>query len=190
MRLLRKSGQSRHVNLCHTKAWDVPRTAVLVSLAASLGLSAAQTVRAATATNQIRILQIENGGYVEVLTPHSTDWVPTTITNFTLGPNFRVRTGPNTRALLRWSDQTIVPMDALTELEILPPHEAKALFGMNLIKGIISFFHRDEPGRIRIITRGVSAGIDGTEFVLQVDTIGPVVRTTLSVIDGKVHVYN
>jgi Tfp pilus assembly protein PilF len=52
-----------------------------------------------------------------------------------------------------------------------------------LIRGIISFFHRDKPGRIQIITRGTVAGIEGTEFVMaESDTD----ETMLSVIDGKV----
>jgi tetratricopeptide (TPR) repeat protein len=81
-------------------------------------------------------------------------------------------------------------MDALTELEILPPHEPKAQFGLNLLKGVISFFHRDEPGRIRAVTRGVTAGVEGTEFVLAVAGEGLTEKTTLYVIDGKVRLTN
>ena len=49
------------------------------------------------------------------------------------------------------------------------------------------FFHRDEPGRIRVITRGAVAGVEGTEFVVTADETE---RTTLSVIDGKVRFGN
>src|SRR4029079_2976300 len=55
------------------------------------------------------------------------------------------------------------------------------------VRGIISFFHRDKPGRIRIITRGAVAGIEGTEFVLAADDASV---TTLSVIDGRVQFTN
>jgi tetratricopeptide (TPR) repeat protein len=91
---------------------------------------------------------------------------------------------------LRWSDQGVMPVGALTELQVLPPGAANEEYGLHLIKGILSFFHRDKPSRIRIITSGVQAGVDGTEFVMSVDTSGPVERTTMSVIDGKVRFYN
>jgi tetratricopeptide (TPR) repeat protein len=77
----------------------------------------------------------------------------------------------------------VVPFGASTELEVLPPHDADAQAGLHLVRGVISFFHRDKPGHIHIITRGAIAGIEGTEFVLAVDNTD---RTTLSVIDGKV----
>ena len=56
-----------------------------------------------------------------------------------------------------------------------------------MLRGIVSFFHRDEPGRIRVITRGAVAGVEGTEFVMAADDTE---RTTLSVIDGKVRFGN
>ena len=69
---------------------------------------------------------------------------------------------------LRWSDKSVVTFGASTELEILPPHAADAQSGLHLLRGILSFFHRDTPGRIRVITRGAVAGVEGTEFVLAV----------------------
>ena len=178
----------RRMTGCQAQGHNVLLVAILTWLSAAPGVSNGQPVRIGGPTNTIRIEQIERG-VVEVLTPGSTIWVPTT-TNMTLGPNFRVRTGLNTRATLRWSDESVVPMNALTELEILPPDDPKSLFGLNLLKGIISFFHRDEPGRIRVLTRGAAAGIKGTEFVVEIDTSGPVERTRLSVIDGRVQFYN
>src|SRR5206468_8708344 len=62
--------------------------------------------------------------------------------------------------------------------------------GLNLFKGLLSFFHRDEPGRIRVITRGGTAGVKGTEFVVAVETVNGTERTTLSVIDGTVEFGN
>src|SRR5207247_2448234 len=53
-----------------------------------------------------------------------------------------------------------------------------------------SFFHRDKPGHIRATTPGTFAGVDGTEFVLAVDTLCNTEQTTLSVIDGKVRFGN
>jgi Flp pilus assembly protein TadD len=59
-----------------------------------------------------------------------------------------------------------------------------------LIQGIISFFHRDKPGRISIFTSGAAAGVEGTEFVMKVETVNGIDVTTLSVIDGLVRFYN
>ena len=114
---------------------------------------------------------------MEVSPPRSADWILTS-TNQILKPGYRLRTGPNSRVALRWSDQSVVPFGASTELEILPPHTADAGPGLKLFRGILSFFHRDSPGRIRVITRGAVAGVEGTEFVLEVDQVNDTERTT------------
>ena len=139
------------------------------------------------AADEIRILEIQ--GTLQILAPGAAVWVKTT-TPQTLGPGYRLRTGPNGRVLLRWSDQSVVPFGAMTEIEILPANQPEAQAGLRLVKGILSFFHRDKPGRIRVITRGAVAGVEGTEFVLQVETVDNVERTILSLIDGKVEFSN
>ncbi len=138
---------------------------------------------AGSGTHPIRI--VEMAGTVEISLPPGADWVITQ-TNQLLRPFYRLRTGPNSRAALLWSDQSILPVGPLTELEILPPHARNAEAGLHLVKGILSFFHRDKPGRIRVITAGATAGIEGTEFVVEVASLRNVERTTLSVIDGQV----
>jgi len=132
----------------------------------------------------IRIVQIE-GGVVEVMPAPATLWIRTQ-TNQLLRPFDRVRTGRNARAALRWSDRSVVPMDARTEIEILPPHAAGAEPGLHLIQGVLSFFHRDRPGSLRAVTRGAVAGIEGTEFVLRVDQVGEGEQTSLAVFEGRV----
>jgi len=99
----------------------------------------------------------------------------------------RLRIGANSRMALLWSDRSVVSFGALTEVEVLPPDSSDAQCGLHLLRGIVSFFHRDEPGRIRVITRGAVAGVEGTEFVVTADETE---RTTLSVIDGKVRFGN
>ncbi|MCX6896129.1 MAG: FecR domain-containing protein [Verrucomicrobia bacterium] len=136
-----------------------------------------------SATNQIRILEFQ--GEVAV-SPAGANWQPAQIHQL-LSPADHLRTGPNSRCALRWSDQSIISFGASTELEILPPHDAAAQSGLQLVHGILSFFHRDQPGRIRIITRGAVAGVEGTELVLAVNDAG---QTTLSVVDGKVRFAN
>jgi len=129
---------------------------------------------------------VELQGAVEISPAGATTWVLTQ-TNQVLYPRDRLRTGPNSRVSLHWSDESIVPFGASTELEVLPPDGADAQPGLHLVRGVLSFFHRDKPGRIRVVTRGAQAGIEGTEFVLAVDDSD---RTTLSVIDGKVRFGN
>ena len=144
----------------------------------------AQPANPGQATNEIRIVALQ--GTVEISPKGATTWVLTQ-TNQVLYPFDRLRTGPNSRVALHWADESIVPFGASTELEVLPPHEKDAEAGLHLVRGVLSFFHRDKPGRIRVITRGAVAGIEGTEFVLAVDDSD---RTTLSVIDGKVRFGN
>ncbi len=130
--------------------------------------------------NDIRIVEIQ--GKVETSPAGTTTWV-LAATNQTLHPFDRLRTGTDSRVAFRWSDQSVMQFNASTELEILPPDSPNAQSGLHLIRGMLSFFHRDEPGRIRVITRGAVAGVEGTEFVMAVNDSD---RTTLSVIDGKV----
>jgi hypothetical protein len=151
------------------------RAAIFVLLAAGAGKSFAQSAPAAAATNEIRIVELQ--GAVEILPAGAAVWTPAQARQ-PLHPFDRIHTAENSRVALRWSDQSIVPFGASTELEILPPDAANAQAGLRLIRGILSFFHRDQPGRIRLITRGAVAGVEGTEFVMAVDAAD---RTTLSV---------
>ena len=153
-------------------------------LAANGRQTFAQTANHIQATNNIYILEIQ--GSVEVLSANKTAWEKPHNRQI-LHPFDRLHTDANSRVVLHWTDESIIPFGASTELEILPPNSAENHAGLHLIRGILSFFHRDKPGRIQIITRGAIAGVEGTEFVLDVD---PTDRTTLSVIDGKVRLSN
>jgi Tfp pilus assembly protein PilF len=153
---------------------------LVVCSSKSLGQAAAP----APAPAAIQILEIQ--GLVEILPVGETVWVSAN-TNRILHSFDRIHTAANSRIALRWSDQSVLLFSASTELEILPPDSSGNLSGLHLIRGMISFFHRDKPGRIRIITGGAVAGVEGTEFVLAVNDAD---RTTLSVIDGKVNFGN
>jgi len=142
--------------------------------------SHAEPITVGRATNEVQIVELQ--GSAEILSARATTWVPAQI-NQILHPFDRLRTGANSRIALRWSDQTVITFGASTELEVLPPPSPDAQYGLHLIRGIFSFFHRDQPGRIQIITRGAVAGVEGTEFVMAVNDAE---LTRLSVIDGKV----
>jgi outer membrane receptor protein involved in Fe transport len=160
-----------------------PRLSALLALAC-LALCG-EAARAAG--GEIRIQEAQ--GRVEVSPAGAATWVLTQAGQV-LHPFDRLRTGPDSRATLLWSDQSVVPFGASTEIEILPPHDPAAASGLNLIKGILSFFHRDRPGRIRVITRGAAAGVEGTEFVIESGEVNGVERTRLSLIDGTVRFSN
>jgi outer membrane receptor protein involved in Fe transport/Tfp pilus assembly protein PilF len=147
----------------------------------------AQPMAGGGATNEIRIVELQ--GTAEVAPAAATTWAPVQ-TNRILHPFDRLRTGANSRMALLWTDRSVVSFGALTELEILPPDSADAQCGLHLLRGIVSFFHRDEPGRIRVITRGAVAGVEGTEFVLAVEPGKDTELATMSVIDGKVRFGN
>jgi Tfp pilus assembly protein PilF len=172
-------GQGRlnlHVKVGRVILW----VAIFVFLATSVEISRAQAGAGNQNSNEIRIAELQNT--VEISPAGTTLWMLAQ-TNQVLHPFDRLRTGVHGRVTLRWSDLSIVPFGASTELEILPPNSPGAQSGLHLIRGIISFFHRDKPGRIQIITRGAVAGVEGTEFLLAVNDTD---RTTLSVIDGRV----
>ena len=147
----------------------------------------AQSADGAAITNEIRLVELQ--GTAEVAPAAVTTWIPAQ-TNQILRPFDRLRTGANSRIALLWSDQSVVTFGALTELEVLPPEAFHAQCGLHLLRGILSFFHRDKPGRIRVITRGAVAGVEGTEFVLAVEPGKDTEVTTMSVIDGRVRFGN
>jgi Tfp pilus assembly protein PilF len=125
---------------------------------------------------------------VEVLPHDSQRWLPAAA-GLTLEPFDRVRIGPDGFVNILWSNSGL-SFGALTELEIRPPPTAGGDRGLHLIKGILSFFHRGKPGRINVITSGAFAGIEGTEFVMQVGGSNGMGQTELSVLDGTVRFTN
>ena len=161
--------------------------AIFGGFLACVGVSRAQPMAGGAATNEIRIVELQ--GTAEVAPGATTTWVPAQ-TNQILHPFDRLRTGANSRIAFLWSDRSVVSFGALTEVEVLPPNASDAQCGLHLFRGIISFFHRDEPGRIRVITRGAVAGVEGTEFVMGVETGKGTELAMMSVIDGKVRFGN
>jgi tetratricopeptide (TPR) repeat protein len=163
------------------------RTAILISIGMLLsvcGLGAPAAEITNQPATQIRIIELQ--GKVEIAPAGTTIWT-SALTNQVLKPSDRLRTGPNSRVALRWSNESVIPFGASTEIEILPPQNDEPESGLRLVRGILSFFHRDKPGRLRVTTRGTTAGIEGTEFVLAVNDTD---RTTVSVIDGRVRFGN
>src|SRR5690242_19841838 len=119
---------------CHVPTRILLFLTLLTCLPAALEARSAQTPVDAGQLNAVRIESIEKDGIVELLTPGSAVWVRTTA-NQILSQGTRLRTGLNTRAVLRWSEKSVVRLDALSLLEVLPPDAPDSLFGINFLKG-------------------------------------------------------
>jgi Tfp pilus assembly protein PilF len=127
------------------------------------------------------VLEIE--GKVEVMRGPNQPW-DLAYTNQVLLPGNRLRTGPNSRAVVRWSNLSLLRLDQRSYIEI--PTAAKPRPILNLLRGALYFFHGDKPGVFPIGTPSMSAVVRGTEFHLQVDDEG----TTLHLLDGQVDMTN
>ncbi len=169
-------------NLSSRWHWRIVAATVLLCL--SIGAEKSLAADEIASSGEIRIVELQ--GSVEYSASGTSTWTPAHLLQ-AVHPFDHIHTGANSRVALRWSDKTVMEFSASTELEVLPPDGADAQSGLHLIRGIVSFFHRDRPGRIRVITRGATAGVEGTEFVMAVNESD---RTTLSVINGVVNFGN
>src|SRR5688572_12003173 len=135
-------------------------------------------------TNAV-VLSIEHK--VEVARFGSQVWDPAYVqpTNQLLYSGDRLRTGIDSRALLRLSNLTDFPVGELTHVEI--PREQKERATLRLLKGILYFFHRDRPGEFQVDTPTVSAVVRGTEFNLEVAEDG---TSTFRLLDGELEMSN
>ena len=126
-------------------------------------------------------------GKVEYFQQGTAHWQPVAI-GTQLFPLDRVRTLTNSSASLLWFDSSVLRLDAMTELVITNTGAANR--GLDLIHGILSFFHRGPPGRDQALGGGNFGGIKGTEFLMEVAENNGTPHTTLSVIDGTVEFGN
>ena len=99
----------------------------------------------------------------------------------------RVRTGELSRGTVRLTNLSVLRMDELTTIQILPPEQLNQSGGMDLKGGAIFFFSRDKPENLRIQTPVATGALRGTEFHLRVAGDG---RTTLTMLDGEVELSN
>lgn len=141
----------------------------------------AQGAPGAEAQDEIKVLVIL--GKVEVQRRGTEVW-DLAYTNQVLQAGDRLRVGPLSRAVLRWSDQSRVPVGALSQLQVLPRPRPTAKPGFDLFRGVLYFFHRDKPAELEFRSRAVTSAIRGTEFNVQVDEATG--RTTITMLDGQV----
>lgn len=92
--------------------------------------------------------------------------------------------GPYSRAALQLPDQTVVRVDQGTVITFEAPEDEKRTW-LNILKGVIHVISRD-PRALRVITPFANAGIEGTEFLVQVSSDS----ATVLVFEGRVKVEN
>ena len=139
----------------------------------------------ASTTNALdAVVILEIAGTAEVLPAGEAAWSAATAgRGLRLGDRFR--TLARSRATLRLSDRSQLRMGESSELQVREAPSGSPLY--RLWRGVIYFFHRDQPGRFEFETPGASAAVRGTEFVLEADAEGEGNgRTRLFLLDGRV----
>ena len=76
----------------------------------------------------------------------------------------RVRTGELSRATVRLTDLSVLRMNELTSIEILPPEKLGRSEGIDIKSGAMYFFGRERPRELRITTPVATGALRGTEF--------------------------
>src|SRR5258706_442810 len=153
------------------------------SLVILLAFGASEKAHAAP-LGPVRIVEAQ--GTVEVMRKRSGVWDPahTAPPYNILYPDDQLRTGPNSRAMVMLSDQSVVRVGEAGHIQVLAAPRKRA--GFSFLKGIFYFFHRDEPDELDLQTPTVSAVGPGTAFNLRVEDG----RTVLSLLGGPVEMEN
>lgn len=99
----------------------------------------------------------------------------------------RLRTGEESRASARLGDASILQVDELTTIEILPSRAEGDKGTLNLKQGSSYFFSREKAREIRFETPAANGAIRGTEFLLEVTKQ---LRTNLVLLKGEVELSN
>jgi tetratricopeptide (TPR) repeat protein len=126
-----------------------------------------------------RAVVIAATGSVEFRLAGGSTWYPVA-TNHVLNPGDALRTAPRSRAMLLLEDRSVLPVRESSVLELLPRDQGVLA---RLVRGVLSFFHRDEPGRIEVESGGIHASVRGTDFVFEAEGDG---RIRLVLYDGEV----
>jgi len=150
------------------------------------GELSAQQPTSPTGPARAELVAVEN--QVELLTRGAPRWVKAA-SGEKLYNLDSIRTGPDSRVMIKFSDpedQSTIHLGPESQITIQPkPEERKGLF---LLRGILSFFHRNEPDDIGVETPNSTLGTKGTEFVVEVRTENGVTHTALHMVDGMVEV--
>ncbi|MDS4015317.1 MAG: FecR domain-containing protein, partial [Candidatus Accumulibacter sp.] len=128
-----------------------------------------------------RIASVE--GSVEVSIDAGSIWRPAVL-NELVCVGALVRVGANSRALVALANESILRLNEHTILRMMPPVKTETWL-VALVRGVIQFFSR-QPRGLQVSTPYVNASVEGTEFLVQVDSD----RTAVSVFEGVVAMTN
>ncbi|MCZ6878520.1 MAG: FecR domain-containing protein, partial [Acidobacteria bacterium] len=123
-------------------------------------------------------------GSIEVTLPTQNVSSPASL-NTLLCPGDSIRVGQRSRAAILVLDTgAVIRIDQLTTLQIVDPSSPGRSI-LNVLIGVIHFFSR-LPQSLEVRTPFVTAGVEGTEFVVRVEQN----RTLVSVFEGRVRLTN
>lgn len=122
-------------------------------------------------------------GVVETQRTGQTGWQPVTL-NDTFCPGDTIRVGDNSRADLSLANQSVLRLDAGSQLK-LEGISAERTSRLDMLKGAAHFFSR-QPRGLEVKTPYTIAGVRGTEFLVTIEEG----RTLLSVYEGAVLAQN
>lgn len=104
-----------------------------------------------------------------------------------LSTHDRLRTGEDSRAAARLSDGSVLHVDELATIEILPPKEAGGKSTLDVKQGALYFFSRGTTHDVGFQTPAANGAIRGTEFLMSVSPNG---KTTVTMLDGRFDLSN
>lgn len=125
-------------------------------------------------------------GEVKIAASGSTNWVGAR-TNQALLPGDQLRTGRNSRAIVRSLRLGQLRVRESSILTIMAPRDAGARPVIDLLRGFFYFFNRDRAIEVELRDRLASATTRGTEFLVAVTEQG---QMTVSVLEGEVDLRN
>ena len=128
-----------------------------------------------------RIASVE--GSVEVSIDAGSIWRPAVL-NELVCVGALVRVGANSRALVALANESILRLNEHTILRMMAPVKTETWL-VALVRGVIQFFSR-QPRGLQVSTPYVNASVEGTEFLVKVDSD----RTAVSVFEGVVAMTN
>ena len=144
------------------------------------GLVTTMTVASAAGTNGV-LVAVEGAASLS-RAPSQKSWT-NAVKGDRLAFSDRLRTEARSRAAIQLADLDVLQVNELSEFELLPPHRTEARARLNFRLGKLYFLDRTAPREIEVETGAAVAGIDGTEFHLEVQADG---TTLLTVFDGVV----
>ena len=182
-RILMRTERETFFGVAGKRNSAIKRSGTLIALLCLGTVSARVAIASDASPPNAEILSKENSVDTSGL---SAAWHPATVGQ-QLTWHDRLRTGEDSRAAVRMSDSSIMRVDELAEIEILPPVVASAKPTVDLKQGTGYFFSREKSREINVKTPAANGAIRGTEFIVAVAANG---QSSFTMLDGEVEVSN